>query len=100
VLLSRAGDFQMVVARKLEGIADIVLVRDFHDAVYGGPVQMAGVIDEAAARRERDRRRLRFEEENYGLFLTGARWENEIAFFRLVRCSRVIEDFPGAQHEE
>ena len=96
VLLSRARDFQIVLAGPLKGIADVVLMRDFHDAVHRGPVQVAGIIGESALLSEGDRRRLWRRQKYRRLFLIGVVREDEIAFLLLVGRGGVIKDLLGA----
>src|SRR5258708_37958366 len=59
VLLSGTSNLQFVIARELQGVADIVFAGDAHHALNRCPVQVSGIVDEASAMLEVEWRCLR-----------------------------------------
>src|ERR1700730_9484961 len=100
VLLARACHFDAVLTRKLQSVADVVLVQNLHDAIDRGLVQVACIISESATLTERYRGRGWFCKEGRRLFLIRRGREHEVAFLLFVRSGAVIKDFFDAENEQ
>ena len=100
VLLSGTGDLQVVVARKLQGVVDIVFAGDARHPVNRCLVQVAGIVDEASAMLEGEGRGLRLGEENGRFLQVSAVGKDEVAFFLFIGSRGVIEDLLSANDQE
>jgi hypothetical protein len=100
VLLAGARNFEVIVARKLQRVADVVLTRDVDNSVDCCFIQMAGVVGESAELLERHWGRFRRRKESPRFQLIRISRENEVAFLFLVRRGGVLIESPSAKNEE
>ena len=80
VLLAGASNFQIILAGKLQSVADVVFICNSYHTVDRGFVQMAGIIGKPAELFKRNRCRLWFRDQDSGFPLVGIVREDEVAF--------------------